>query len=240
MNKDAYCTPQEVAETLNVSRGAVLNWIRKGKIKHIRLGPKTFRIPIDEVEKIQKEMKKFYEALNSNEWVPAYIIGNNLKLNIKEVKRLVRAHNIRYLKVRPVKNERWLIHKGDFLSWLSSVMGKDFNQIPKMVSVSSKTLSRECLKLIMTMISTGKVKCLKVNGKIRILEEDYKKCLALLEQSKMLNSSEEIVPLEELAETLKVSVATLRKALKERSVKILTNGGGKLYVRISDVKRFFS
>lgn len=42
----------EVARRLNVSRHTVLNWIKRGKIKAIRLPSGRYRIPESEVEKI--------------------------------------------------------------------------------------------------------------------------------------------------------------------------------------------
>ncbi|MHA1595538.1 MAG: MerR family transcriptional regulator [Candidatus Baldrarchaeia archaeon] len=42
----------EVARILNVSRHTVLNWIRKGKIRAIRLPSGRYRIPESEVRRI--------------------------------------------------------------------------------------------------------------------------------------------------------------------------------------------
>jgi len=42
----------EVAKILNVSRHTVLNWIRKGKMKAIRLPGGRYRIPESEVRRI--------------------------------------------------------------------------------------------------------------------------------------------------------------------------------------------
>jgi excisionase family DNA binding protein len=42
----------EVARKLNVSRHTVLNWIKRGKIKAIRLPGGRYRIPESEVRKI--------------------------------------------------------------------------------------------------------------------------------------------------------------------------------------------
>jgi len=42
----------EVAKILNVSRHTILNWIREGKIRAIRLPSGRYRIPESEVRKI--------------------------------------------------------------------------------------------------------------------------------------------------------------------------------------------
>lgn len=47
-----YLGTAEVACALSVSRNAVLNWIRAGKLQAIQLPSGLFRIPVSELERI--------------------------------------------------------------------------------------------------------------------------------------------------------------------------------------------
>lgn len=46
---------KQVMERLNVSQDQALNLMKSGKIKYVRVGPKTFRAYEDSVEKFIKE-----------------------------------------------------------------------------------------------------------------------------------------------------------------------------------------
>ncbi len=42
----------QAAERLGVARGTILNWIKSGHIKAVRVGPKVYKIDIKEVERL--------------------------------------------------------------------------------------------------------------------------------------------------------------------------------------------
>lgn len=50
-------TTGEVAKVLDVSRHAVLRWIKQGKLKAIELPSGRYKIPENEVEKIWKQLR---------------------------------------------------------------------------------------------------------------------------------------------------------------------------------------
>lgn len=51
-----YISITQFAKLFGISRQAVWKWIRSGKVKAIRLG-KVFRIPVSEVDRIEKGEK---------------------------------------------------------------------------------------------------------------------------------------------------------------------------------------
>lgn len=50
--------PKEAAELLNVSRQTIWVWIRKGKIKALKLPSGQYRIPDSEIVKILQEVRQ--------------------------------------------------------------------------------------------------------------------------------------------------------------------------------------
>mgnify|MGYP001082697990 CR=1 FL=1 len=51
-NRRELITVQELASELRVNEHTVLGWIRAGRIKALRVGPRLYRIPREEAEKI--------------------------------------------------------------------------------------------------------------------------------------------------------------------------------------------
>lgn len=49
---DAYLTVTEVADRLRVTRQAVYNWIADGRLRAVRVGGKSVRIPISSVDEL--------------------------------------------------------------------------------------------------------------------------------------------------------------------------------------------
>ena len=47
-------TIKEVAKQLNVKPGTVYGWIREGRIKAKKVGPKLWRIPSEEIDTMLK------------------------------------------------------------------------------------------------------------------------------------------------------------------------------------------
>ena len=50
-------TPNEVAKVLGVSYDTILNLVKKGKLKSIRIGPRLIRIKKSSVEEVLNETK---------------------------------------------------------------------------------------------------------------------------------------------------------------------------------------
>ena len=50
-------TPNEVAKVLGVSYDTILNLVKKGKLKSIRIGPRLIRIKKSSVEELINETK---------------------------------------------------------------------------------------------------------------------------------------------------------------------------------------
>ena len=43
-------TISQVAKILNINKGTLYKWIKQGKIKHLRLGPKSIRFRSQDIE----------------------------------------------------------------------------------------------------------------------------------------------------------------------------------------------
>ena len=53
--KKTYVTVKELAEKYDITKQAVHLWINNGRIKCLKIGKKTFRIPVEEVERLERE-----------------------------------------------------------------------------------------------------------------------------------------------------------------------------------------
>lgn len=71
MEKNEYYTPNELASTLRVSRQAIYKWIKKGRIRAVRVG-EDWRIPAEEYERVKEEgvpPKEHEENIIDAEWM---------------------------------------------------------------------------------------------------------------------------------------------------------------------------
>lgn len=58
MDDQAYIKPSAAAKRLDVSRQAIYKWIREGKLESVQFGPNAVRIPMESLERFERERKE--------------------------------------------------------------------------------------------------------------------------------------------------------------------------------------
>jgi excisionase family DNA binding protein len=72
MALEQYYTIEEVAEKLKVTRQAIHNWIKEGRIESIKIG-RARRIPAASIERLLEQSKQPAQGQPRNKYRPALI-----------------------------------------------------------------------------------------------------------------------------------------------------------------------
>lgn len=77
---ETYLTVREVAERLRVTRQAIYNWITEGRLKAVKLGGKSVRVPLSSVAEFVQpimpgERIEIEEEDEPGKWAPALAVA---------------------------------------------------------------------------------------------------------------------------------------------------------------------
>lgn len=72
MALEQYYTIEEVAEKLKVTRQAIHNWIKEGRIDSIKIG-RARRIPAASIERLLEQSRQPIQGQSANKYRPALI-----------------------------------------------------------------------------------------------------------------------------------------------------------------------